>query len=66
MRSPGPPKGGPGLRPAGKIEVIVLTPQEKTEWKKALVKVHRKMEGQTGKDLVQSIYQETGFDPNKL
>jgi C4-dicarboxylate-binding protein DctP len=54
------------LRASGKTEVIRLTPQEKAEWKKALVKVHRKMEGQIGKDLVRSIYKETNFDPDKL
>ena len=54
------------LRASGKTEVIRLTPQEKTEWRKALVKVHREMESRIGKDLVRAIYQETGFDPNKL
>ena len=54
------------LRASGKTEVIRLTPQEKAEWKKALVEVHRKMEGRIGRDLVRSIYKETNFDPDKL
>ena len=54
------------LRASGKTEVIRLTPQEKAEWKKALVKVHREMEGQIGKDLLRSVYKETNFDPDKL
>jgi C4-dicarboxylate-binding protein DctP len=54
------------LRASGKTEVIRLTPQEKAEWKKALVQVHRKMGRQIGEDLVRSIYKETNFDPGKL
>jgi len=30
------------------------------------VKVHQENESRIGKDLIQSIYKETGFDPNKL
>jgi C4-dicarboxylate-binding protein DctP len=30
------------------------------------VPVHQKMEGRIGKDLIESIYKETGFDPAKL
>jgi C4-dicarboxylate-binding protein DctP len=54
------------IRKSGKTQVITLTPQEKAEWKRALVKVHREMEGAIGKDLIQAIYKETGFDPGKL
>ena len=45
---------------------ITLTPEEKKAWKKALVKVHQEAESRVGKELIQSIYKETGFDPNKL
>ena len=31
-----------------------------------MLPVHQKMEGRIGKDLIQSIYKETGFDPAKL
>jgi C4-dicarboxylate-binding protein DctP len=50
----------------GKTQVIRLSPQERTEWKRALLPVHREMESRIGKDLIQSIYKETGFDPDKL
>jgi C4-dicarboxylate-binding protein DctP len=30
------------------------------------VKVHSEMESRIGKELIQSIYKETGFDPAKL
>ena len=54
------------VRKSGRTEIITLTPQQKTEWKKALVKVHKEMEGRIGKDVIESIYKETGFDPNTL
>jgi C4-dicarboxylate-binding protein DctP len=54
------------VRKAGKTEIIKLTPDEKKAWKKALVKVHEEMASRIGKDVIQSIYKETGFDPGKL
>jgi C4-dicarboxylate-binding protein DctP len=54
------------VRKSGKSELITLTPQQKAAWKKALVKVHADRESAIGKDLIQSIYKETGFDPSKL
>jgi C4-dicarboxylate-binding protein DctP len=54
------------IRKSGKTQIIELTRQEKNAWKKALLSTHREMEGRVGKELLQSIYKETGFDPNKL
>jgi C4-dicarboxylate-binding protein DctP len=54
------------VRKSGKTEIITLTPEEKREWKKALIKVHKENESRIGKDLIESIYKATGFDPNKL
>ncbi|MBI3900333.1 MAG: TRAP transporter substrate-binding protein [Gammaproteobacteria bacterium] len=54
------------VRKSGKSQIISLTTDEKREWKKALIKVHHEQEERVGKELVQSIYQETSFDPNKL
>jgi C4-dicarboxylate-binding protein DctP len=54
------------IRASGKTQIITLTPAEKTAWKKALIKVHQENQARIGKDLIQSIYKETGFDPNKL
>jgi C4-dicarboxylate-binding protein DctP len=51
------------VKKSGKTEVIVLSADEKAAWKKALVPVHREMEGRIGKDIIQSVYQETGFKP---
>jgi C4-dicarboxylate-binding protein DctP len=54
------------LRSSGRIQVTVLTAQEKLLWKKALVPVHREMQARIGRDLIQAIYRDTGFDPAKL
>lgn len=50
----------------GKTQVIRLSPEERVEWKRALLAVHRQMKSRIGKNLVQSIYKATGFDPDKL
>ena len=55
-----------GVRKSGKTEVYVLKPEERLAFKKALVPVHRKMEGRIGRELIESIYKETAFDPSKL
>jgi C4-dicarboxylate-binding protein DctP len=54
------------VKKSGKTQFITLTPDEKKAWKKALIKVHQESESRIGKDLIQSIYKETGFDPSKL
>ncbi|WP_295390233.1 TRAP transporter substrate-binding protein [uncultured Thiodictyon sp.] len=54
------------VKASGKSEIIALTPEQKTAWKKALAPVHRKMEARVGKGLIQSIYQATGSDISKL
>ena len=54
------------VKKSGKSELITLTPDQKKAWKKAMVKVHDQMADRVGKDLIKSVYQETGFDPAKL
>lgn len=54
------------VKATGKTQIITLTPEEKKAWKKAVLKVHRDNEATIGKDLIQEIYKDTGFDPNKL
>jgi C4-dicarboxylate-binding protein DctP len=54
------------VRATGKTQIIALSPDEKKAWKKALMKVHRESEATIGKALIEEIYKETGFDPNKL
>ncbi|HSC71581.1 MAG TPA: TRAP transporter substrate-binding protein [Candidatus Methylomirabilis sp.] len=54
------------VKKSGKTQVHTTTPEERLALKKALIPVHKEMESRIGKDLIQSIYKETGFDPNKL
>ena len=53
------------IRKSGKTQVLTLTPQEKAEWKKAMVKSHHQMEDKIGAEMVRAFYKETGFDPNR-
>jgi C4-dicarboxylate-binding protein DctP len=55
-----------GVKKSGKTTVYVPTKEERMAFKKAMAPVHAKMADRVGKDLLQSIYKETGFDPNKL
>ncbi len=54
------------IKASGKSQIITLTPDEKKAWKKAELKVHRENEATIGKNLIQEIYKDTGFDPTKL
>ena len=54
------------VKESGKTSVYTPTAAERMEFKKATVKVHAEMESRIGKELIQSIYKETGFDPAKL
>ena len=54
------------VRKSGKSAVQVPTAAEKLAMKKVLVKTHDDVAGRIGKDLIQSIYKETGFDRSKL
>ncbi len=55
-----------GVRQAGKTEIYTPTPAERMALKKAMLKVHKEMESRIGKETIEAIYKETGFDPNKL
>ncbi|GAB1393585.1 TRAP transporter substrate-binding protein [Rhodocyclaceae bacterium] len=54
------------VKKSGKSELIPLTADQKKAWKKTMLKVHDQMADRVGKDLIKSVYQETGFDPSKL
>lgn len=55
-----------GVKKSGKTTVYTPTKEEKMAFKKAMAAVHTKMADRVGGELLQSIYKETGFDPNKL
>jgi C4-dicarboxylate-binding protein DctP len=48
-----------GIKASGKTQIIVLTPDEKESLRKALLPVHKEMEGRIGKDLIAAFYAET-------
>jgi C4-dicarboxylate-binding protein DctP len=54
------------VRKSGKTTIIIPTAAERAEMKKALMIVHKQHAARIGNDLIQSIYKETGFDPDKL
>ncbi len=49
------------VKASGKSEVIQLTPEERAQWKAALVKVHDEMASRIGKEIINEVYQATGF-----
>jgi C4-dicarboxylate-binding protein DctP len=55
-----------GEKKSGKTIVYQPTPEERLALKKAMVSVHTKMADRVGKETLQTIYKETGFDPAKL
>lgn len=54
------------VRKSGKTRIYTPTAAERLAFKKAMIKTHAEMESRIGKELIQSIYKETGFDPGKL
>lgn len=51
------------IRKSGKTEVITLSAEEKTAWKKQMLPVHKQVEDRVGKELIQAVYREIGFKP---
>jgi C4-dicarboxylate-binding protein DctP len=54
------------VKASGKTQVYQPTPAERLALKKAMAKVHKEMESRIGKETIDAVYKETGFDPNKL
>jgi C4-dicarboxylate-binding protein DctP len=51
------------VRKSGKTQILTLTAEEKAAWKKALVSVHKANESRVGKETIEAVYKETGFQP---
>jgi C4-dicarboxylate-binding protein DctP len=47
------------IRTAGRTEILTLTPEQKAEWKKALLKVRQQQEGRIGKELIEAVVKVT-------
>ncbi len=54
------------VKASGKTQVYAPTPAERLAIKKAMAKTHKEMESRIGKEVIESVYKETGFDPAKL
>jgi C4-dicarboxylate-binding protein DctP len=54
------------VRQSGKSQVYVLTAPERLALKKAMAKVHKEMESRIGRETIEAVYKETGYDPSKL
>lgn len=54
------------VRKSGKTQVYLPTKDERMAFKKVLVPVHQKLESRIGKEILQGVYRETGFNPNTL
>ena len=55
-----------GIEASGKTKIHTPTAEEKLAFKQKLVPVHKKMGSRVGKDLIQSIYEATGFKADSL
>jgi len=49
------------IKASGRTTVYVPTAQEKANWRKTLLKVHKEMEGRIGRDTIQAVYKEVNF-----
>ncbi len=53
------------VRAAGTTRIIELDADQRAEFRRALLPVHALMAERIGRELIQSIYRETGFDPQR-
>uniref|UniRef100_C6E5M2 TRAP dicarboxylate transporter, DctP subunit n=1 Tax=Geobacter sp. (strain M21) TaxID=443144 RepID=C6E5M2_GEOSM len=53
-----------GVKKSGRSQLISLTPQERTAWKKAMDKAHKSNMGRIGADIIKEVYAATGYNPN--
>jgi C4-dicarboxylate-binding protein DctP len=53
------------IKASGRTQIYTPTAAETNEWKKALMPVHKEMEGRVGKATIESAYKAAGFVPPK-
>jgi C4-dicarboxylate-binding protein DctP len=46
------------VKKSGKTTIYALTPQQKAQWRAALLPVHKDMEGRIGRETIQAVYKE--------
>ncbi|MBE7942799.1 TRAP transporter substrate-binding protein [Ramlibacter aquaticus] len=49
------------IKASGKTTIYTLTPEERTEWVRALMPVHKEMESRVGKANMDAMYKAAGF-----
>jgi C4-dicarboxylate-binding protein DctP len=54
------------IKASGKMQIVVLTKDEKVALKKAMLPVYKQVEPRVGKAVLESIYKATGSNPEKL
>jgi C4-dicarboxylate-binding protein DctP len=54
------------IKASGKMQIVVLTKDEKLALKKAMLPVYKQVEPRVGKAVLESIYKATGSNPEKL
>jgi C4-dicarboxylate-binding protein DctP len=54
------------VKASGKTQIHTPTAAERAALKKAMMKTHKEMESRIGKETIDAVYKETGFDPSKL
>ena len=54
------------LKEQGQMQIYTPTAAERTEFKKAMIKTHGEMALRIGREAIEAIYKETGFDPSRL
>jgi C4-dicarboxylate-binding protein DctP len=54
------------VKASGKTQIHTPTAAERMALKKAMMKTHKEMESRIGKETIEAVYKETGFDPSKL
>jgi C4-dicarboxylate-binding protein DctP len=51
------------IKASGKLQIHVLTDEEKKAWVAKLMPVHKEMQSRFGKDFIEKIYKASGFTP---
>jgi C4-dicarboxylate-binding protein DctP len=54
------------IKASGRIQIVVLSKEEKAALKKAMAPVYQQVEPRVGKPILESIYKATGSRPDKL
>jgi C4-dicarboxylate-binding protein DctP len=52
------------IKASGKIQVHVLTDDERKAWVTKLMPVHKEMQSRFGKDFIEKVYKSSGFTPS--